>query len=121
MPVVQFVLYWGTRAVDAVRNFESKLKLPLGIATLRNVSALADPAFGEELLVEMAKEKTNVAHFANVLGRCIRQQWAYWQVFHPELAVHPDRRVPLSFLDSIVQDNFGYNILDSAAALSDLM
>ena len=92
-PVVQMVLFWGDRGLEAVRNFERVERNGLAVHTFRKLAQVQDPAFLEGVLSVMRASKPTIGQFANAVVKASRLQWYTWQVMHPDNSVHPDRSV----------------------------
>ena len=97
--MVKFVQYWGNAGLDAIDNFERKQKHTVGVHTFNKMSAVADAAYLEKALGELAAEKPTTSRFLAAINHSTRLQWYTWHVMAEGNNVHPDRSVhPLIFV-----------------------
>ena len=94
-PLVTFVLHWGDRAHEALRQFERGQKEGLSLHTLSKMRAVNDPVYLEDLMTVMCTPKAGLGMFRACINDCMKKQWYTWHVLHPDLPVHPERSMHL--------------------------
>ena len=90
---MNMVLFWGDRGLEAVKDFERCGERNVAVHTFRKLSSVSDPAFLEPVLSVMRSEKASIGNFTAAIVRATKLQWYTWTIMHPDLPVHPDRRV----------------------------
>ena len=95
LPLVNFVLYWRDTALTAIDHFERAQKHVLGLHTFSRLSAVADPAYLEELLAVMQSEKPTLSWVGSCIAAAAKPQWYAWHVNYPDFPVHAERRMPI--------------------------
>ena len=95
-PLVAFVLYWRDAALQAIDHFERAQKHVLGLHTFSRLSAVADPAYLEDLFAVMQQEKPTLSRVGSTIAAAAKTQWYAWHVNCPHLPVHAERRMLLS-------------------------
>ena len=95
-PLLMFVLSWRDAALQHIDHFERAQKHVLGLHTFSRLSAVADPAYLEELLAVMQQEKLTLSRVGSCIAAAAKTQWYAWHVNCPDLPVHAERRMLLS-------------------------
>ena len=105
-PLVSFVLYWRDAALTAIEHFERAQKHALGLHTFGRLGAVSDPAYLEGLLEVMQAEHPTLSRVGSTIAAAAKTQWYAWHVNCPDLPVHAERRMFLSFAAVVHYRNY---------------
>ena len=96
IPLANFVLHHGQKAVDALDNLERYASVTAN--PLRKLGAVADMRLTDDVIDCMTKPKASLGDVVTSIGRDARRQWYHWHIHHPQLPVHHDRSMHLSLM-----------------------